>query len=136
MEYYSNSEMADMHLMYGAANCNRAEARRLYEERFPNRRLPGEKMFQKIHARLIETGSFKTGTLGRGRPMTTRTPALEERVLNRIEQNPAESTRRLSLRENVDHMTIWRILKYYQLYPYHIQRVQALNAEDCKVSIL
>lgn len=32
--------------------------------------------------------------------------------------------------EGVDHMTIWRILSSYQLYPYHPQRVQALSTTD------
>lgn len=55
---FTNSEMADMHLMYGLANCSGTEARRLYQERFPNRVLPCNKTFSTIHRRLAETGSF------------------------------------------------------------------------------
>lgn len=127
MEKYSNEEMADMHLVYGAANGNRAEARRLYAERFPNRRLPREKLSQKFHVRLKETGSFKSRTENFGRPRTTRTPALEERVLNTIEETPDLSTRRLALVEGVNHVILWQILRSYQFYPYHLQRAQALN---------
>jgi hypothetical protein len=130
MDHYSNAELADMHLMYGLANCNRAEARRLYAELFPDRRLPGEKLFQNLHARLMDTGSFKSSALDRGRPTRTRTPALEERVLEEIEGNRSLSTRRVALTEGVDHMTIWRVLKYYQLHPYHLQRVQGLGEVD------
>ena len=49
---YSNQEITEMHLMYGRAQCNANEARRLYSEQFPNRRLPNSKTFQRIHERL------------------------------------------------------------------------------------
>jgi hypothetical protein len=49
---YSFEEYADMHLMYGRADGNRALARRLYLETFPNRRLPNEKTFQRVDERL------------------------------------------------------------------------------------
>ncbi|KAJ4441784.1 hypothetical protein ANN_11642 [Periplaneta americana] len=35
-----------------------------------------------------------------------------------------------ALQVNVPHMTVWRLLKEYQLYPYHLQRVQALSPAD------
>ena len=49
-------EYADMHLIYGLASCNALEAKRLYEERFPNRTIPNQKTFQRIDQRLRETG--------------------------------------------------------------------------------
>lgn len=130
MDVYSNEEMSDIHLMYGLANCNRAEARRLYSEHFPNRRLPCERTFVRLDRRLRETGSFKTQTGDRGRPRSRRTLDLEERVLAHIDENPQDSTRKMALSENVDHMTVWRILRSQQLYPYHVQRVQALSEID------
>ena len=51
---YTNREMADMHLIYGLAGCNSAEARRLYENRFPGRRIPNKKTFQRLNERLRE----------------------------------------------------------------------------------
>lgn len=53
---YTFSEYADMHLMYGLASCNALEARRLYEERYPNRNIPNQKTFQRLDQRLRETG--------------------------------------------------------------------------------
>ena len=44
-----NEELADMHMVYGAAHGNAREAVRLYQERFPNRYLPGHEMFTAIH---------------------------------------------------------------------------------------
>jgi hypothetical protein len=57
---YTNTEMADMHLMYGLAGCNSREAQRLYQQHFPNRGVPHYQTFISIHARLQETGSFFT----------------------------------------------------------------------------
>lgn len=36
---YSNSEMADMHFVYGMAHGNACEAQRIYEELYPRRRV-------------------------------------------------------------------------------------------------
>lgn len=53
---FTFNEYADMHLMYGLASCNALEAKRLYEERFPNRRIPDRKTFERVDRRLRETG--------------------------------------------------------------------------------
>ena len=55
MEYTFN-EYTDMHLMYGLASSNASAARRLYGQRFPNRRIPNRKTFERIDRRLRETG--------------------------------------------------------------------------------
>lgn len=39
MVHYTNSKFADNY-MYGFADGNRLEAKRLFEERFPNRNIP------------------------------------------------------------------------------------------------
>ena len=57
----TNEELADMHMVYGAADGNARAAVRLYQERFPNRYLPGHEMFTAIHGRLREHGSFRAG---------------------------------------------------------------------------
>ena len=55
---YTFAEMADIHLFYGRANGNAHEARRLYQETFPNRRLPCSRTFWRIAQRLRERGKF------------------------------------------------------------------------------
>lgn len=128
---FTNSEMADMHLMYGLANCSGTEARRLYQERFPNRVLPCNKTFSTIHRRLAETGSFshqKTGNSGR--QVSVRTPELEESILDVIADHPNKSTRELGLQFNVSCQTVWTILREQQLHPYHVQRVHSLLPRD------
>lgn len=131
MPEYTNMEMADMHFMYGRANGNAYEARRLYVEAYPNRLVPSDKIFTRLHQRLSDTGTFIRRTNGdAGRPRTVSTPATEVDILRRVEENPGISTRRLSAQININASLIWRTLHEQQLYPYHIQRVQALSAPD------
>ncbi|RLU17257.1 hypothetical protein DMN91_011326 [Ooceraea biroi] len=85
-----------MHFVYGLANGNARQARRIYNDRYPNRHVPHVSTFIRIHQRLMETGSFarKTNDIP-GRPRT-KTPALEEAVLNEIEHHPETSTRKIA----------------------------------------
>lgn len=39
MPVFTNAEMANMHFLYGLANGNALEARRMYAQRYPNNRL-------------------------------------------------------------------------------------------------
>ena len=126
---FTNQEFADMHFMYGRANGNAAEAARLYTVSYPNRRHPDRRMFSRIHQRLCERGSFDVAPR-EGRPRTVRTPALEERVLQRVDEEPGTSTRRIALAEHVSRNSVWRILHVGLLRPYHLQRVQALGDND------
>lgn len=131
MDYLrNNAHLADMHFVYGLADGNAREARRIYQERYPNRVLPAAKTFTNLHRRLAETGSFMRTRDIPGRPRTARTPELEEAVLNAIDENPGTSTRIIADALNSTQATVWRILHDQQLYPYHIQRVQALLPRD------
>jgi len=67
---YTFAEMADIHFFYGHANGNAHEARHLYQETFPNRRLPCSRTFSHI-ACLQERGTF-IPVIG-GKPRTART---------------------------------------------------------------
>ena len=55
---YTFAEMADIHFFYGRANGNAHEARRLYQETFPNRRLPCSRALWRTAQRLRERDKF------------------------------------------------------------------------------
>lgn len=126
----NNAELAQMHFIYGLADGNAAEARRIYQERFPNREIPSERTFTRLHARLCETGTLTAHAERVGRPRVIMTQQLEEAILQAVEDDPSTSTRRLSLQFNISHQSVWRVLHVNLLYPYHIQRVQALLPRD------
>lgn len=127
---YTNHELADMVFIYGSANGNAHEARRLYQERFPTRRLPDRKTFERVFRRLGETGQFKALTVNYGAPREIRTVDLEERILQRVETEREISIRQLSREFGIGVATVWDILHEDNLYPYHLQRVQALCERD------
>lgn len=119
-----------MHFVYGMAQGNSRAARRIYQERYPHRPVPNRQTFVRIHERLCESGTFNRSADVIGRPATVRTVELEEAVLDEIQRSPDTSTRQIALQLNTTHVTVWQILRDYQLYPYHIQRVQALLPAD------
>ena len=67
MNLLTNAEMADKHLTYGAANGNARQAARLFQERFPNRYIPGHRMFSNLHQRLRDIGRFEINRRDAGR---------------------------------------------------------------------
>lgn len=123
-------ELADMHFMYGRANGNSREARRLYQQQFPNRILPHHTMFTRIHRNLQETGSLKPNRREIGGPRNRRAVEVENRVINHLEANPRASIRTIARLEELPRTAVWTIVKEHQFYPYHFQRVQGLTPND------
>ncbi|KAJ4428848.1 hypothetical protein ANN_25841 [Periplaneta americana] len=95
-----------LHVRYG----NAALARRLYQERYPQRQCPDRKTFVHLHYRLCEYGKFNSPGLGRGRPRST-TPEVQEEILEAVNMTPSISTRRVALQVNVPHTTVWKLLE-------------------------
>lgn len=130
MDNYTNQELADMHLAYGATNCNAKAAARLYQERYPARQHPGYKKFIAVHRRLSETGTFKPNMHDTGVRRTVRTIPFEEEVLQRVADEPSTSTRKIAQIMGVTQSSIFRVLHEQQLYPFHFQKVQGLTEAD------
>jgi hypothetical protein len=126
MATYSNEEYTDMHWMYSKADGNSRAARRLYEERFPDRRIPDSRIFSNIHRRLRENGSFETKRNNAGRNEEDRT----ENILNAFEQDPSSSTRKVAAELNLSQWKVWKTMNKQGLHPYHLTKVQALQPED------
>lgn len=81
--------------------------------------------------RLRDTGSLLPRAEGRGPQRDDRTLEAEEQILDCIQENPARSTRSIARHVGVSHTVVHRTLKEERLRPYHIQRVQALEEQDC-----
>lgn len=136
MVIYTNAHMTDIHFMYGRANGNSFEARRLYAETFPNRELPSHNMFTRLHQRLREEGSFRKRAYDTGRSRSVSTPEVQEQILLSVEQNPETSVRRISAQVGISAPLVWKTLHEQLLYPYHIQRVQSLQQPDYAARLL
>lgn len=124
---YSNSEYADMHLVYGAADGNALEARRRYSELFPRRQLPNHQTFVSVDRRMRQYG-IRPGPHS-GRPLA-HAVHIEEHVLDLVHRDPAISTRQISAALGLPQSTVWRLIRRQQLYPFHLQKVQDLTPAD------
>lgn len=131
MNNFTLDEFADMHLCLGQAEGNGEEAKRIYLQKYPNRRQPDRRTFYRVDRSLRESGRMKVQNNNAGRPRRTRTFDREERILNLVENNPRISSRRVSaIVGQISHQSVLRVLHEQQLRPYHIQPIQALHEGD------
>lgn len=124
------NEQTDMLLVLGYCQGNCRESVRVYQERYPNRRIPNHKTFARIERRLRETGRLQPARFNTGRPRQARTPIAEEAVLQTIDNNPEISTRTLQRETGIPKSTVSRILSDQLIRPFHIQPVQELLPLD------
>lgn len=119
---YSVEEYADIVLVYGMANCNSREARRIYGERYPNRRLPTHNTFINTYRRLREAGNFnfREPRLNRWRP----NPRIDEAIIEMIREDATLSIQQIANRLNVSTWKVWAVLHAENLHPFHYTPVQ------------
>ena len=79
------NELADMY-KYGAARRKMSLSQATVYIEVPNRRVPQHQMFSCIHRQLCETASFAATNVNRGRGRLARTLAVEEAVLQEIDE--------------------------------------------------
>jgi len=125
MPSYSNTELADMHFIYGLCNGNTRASQREYENRFPHRRVPVPAMFSRIHQALRERDTIRR-SLREG----VQNVDLEREILDEVNRDSKTSTRLLAHQFGVYHSTVWRTINREGLHPYHFLRVHGLENAD------
>jgi hypothetical protein len=110
MAAYALDEMTDILFAYGAADGNDRTAQQLYQERFPNRRIPHHSMFASINRRLRETGSLNVNRYDCGRGRTVCTLRFEEVVLNMVADILSTSTCRVGHTMYASHTAVWQVV--------------------------
>jgi hypothetical protein len=119
---YSNEEYLDMVLLNHECNQNAKAAAEEYAAKFPNWRRPNLHVILRLISRARHTGSLN---------LTVRVHAMEESVLEVIEQDPRRSMRVISQMCGSSKSKTHRIIKGDRLiHPYHYTRVQHLGEED------
>ena len=119
---FSVSEYADIVFCYGLADGNSRRAQTLYQERYPTRRIPHRKVFQRTFQRLRDTGSVlfqKQGEFITALSNSSRS----DQILNHFEENPSDSLRRAALELNTSRSSVFRTLHVFGQHPYHVQKV-------------
>ena len=125
---FSCQEYAEMHFIYGYCNGNALAARREYEARYADRRIPSSSVFTGLHQRLVESGTVhkKPSEVG----PVLHDVGVEELVLNIVRGNPETSTREVSREIGVSNWKVWDILHKDKMHPFHFTPVQALEETD------
>lgn len=131
MADYSPVEIVDMIMVLGVANNNYAEAARIYEERFPDRRHPTKMTIKTLIQRA------RNGTLVRKRKRHEYDEN-DGRVLAiraMIHLDPYISSRQIEREVGLPQRTVIRILKSQKFHSYHITLTQQLNVNDYALRI-
>jgi hypothetical protein len=124
-------EYCNTYLIHGACGNRAYDAAIAYAERYPAHHHPDSNVFRRQDERMRETGNvLPAPPLDRGRPCTRRSPALEEMVLDMMEQNPCHSTRGISRELGVQYRAVHLILQDEDVYPYNYSRVKCLMPHD------
>jgi hypothetical protein len=119
-------EYADIHFVYGFCDGNAAAAARDYQLRYPDRRHPERRVFEAVHRRLRETGSFKPRThVGNGGHNVQ-----DDVVLDAVNDNPSSSTRRIASQTALSQSAMWCVLRENSLHHFHLQLMQGLRPGD------
>jgi hypothetical protein len=111
MENYTNSKMTDMVRCYGSAD--------------------GVAFRAQAGCCLWENATFRPRSVDRGQERMLRVLDLGPQILETVEENPLTSTRKLAREFKVSQFVVCRTLKEQGLHPYHVQRMQALQPNDC-----
>jgi hypothetical protein len=83
-------------------------------------------VFEAVHRRLREAGSFKPRThVGLG----IRSEQ-DEVVLDAVNDTTSSSTRRIASHTGRSQRAVWRVLRENSLHPFHLQPVQGLEPGD------
>lgn len=122
MPRYTNEEYADIIMAYGAAHSNAREARRIYQERYPNRRLPDRDTFATTYRRLRETGNLNAREPRE--PLRQLPVEIDEQILAAFERDPTTSTRVVAAALGVSQWKVWSVMRQDNQHPYHYTSVQ------------
>lgn len=127
MATFSNEEYADIVFMYGRADGNGSLARRMYQERYPNRRLPNVRVFYNTFRRLSVVGIHRAES---GFNPGRHHPSIEEDIIAAFDADPTTSVRVVARNLNISVWKVWNTMHRENKYPFHGTGVQGLENED------
>ena len=125
---FSVAEYADMIYECGFCDGNSVNAVAEYQQRFPNRRIPTQRVFTRVYQTLRDTGTIPGVRIAAERDVNEGVD--EEGIVQMGQSSPRASTQRIARRFRVHHTRVWRTLHAECMYPYHVQRVQHLGPGD------
>ena len=125
---YTIEESIEMIYILGECSKNCLLASRVYGERFPDRRHPDARSFQRLMDRFDRTGTVKYEKHERAKPVTNEEN--EFNVIATVVEDPQRSTADLSNLLDIGQTSIKNNPKKRKFHPYHMQLNQALEGQD------
>ena len=113
--------------MYGFCDGNSVHAVAENQQRFPNCRIPTQRVFARVYQTLRDTGTLPGIRIAAERDVNEGVDE-EEGIVQVVQSSPRASSRRIARRLSVPHT--WRTLHAEGMYPFHVQRVQHLGPGD------
>jgi hypothetical protein len=134
MPNYTNEEYADMLMAYGRADGVPREARRIYQAKFPYRRLPHHDTFSTTYRRLRETGNlnFQEPRVN----ARQQNVAVDEQILQAFEDDPNTSIRVVARTLNLGIWIVWSVLRNNNKHDFHYTPVQGIETFFKQICIL
>lgn len=114
--------------MYGKADRNGSLAQRLYQERYPDRRVPNVRVFYNTYRRLGETGRVQRSEPGTNSGRYSASE--EELILQAFENDTTTSIRAVSRNLGISKWKVWTTMHSEGKYPFHGTGVQGLEDGD------
>ncbi|GFU31608.1 hypothetical protein TNCV_1235021 [Trichonephila clavipes] len=111
MYRFTNSELADIHFIYGLADGNGRAAVRLFRERYPTWRQPNHQTFARVHQNLVERGSFRATIKGYWTEANKREHPYSKKVCCMLWTKLGTSVRALAASTGRSPTTIHRVLQ-------------------------
>lgn len=123
---YDQDSLVDMIFVLGESERNPLLAERLYRQKYPERRHPHVKVFEKLLNRFLETGSVAY----KKKVRVNNNNENNINVLLSAVENPHISQREISTALDISQCTAGRILRKHHFHPYHVQLLQELKETD------
>lgn len=109
----------------GESDKNSFLASRIYAQRFPERRHPDCRCFERLRRRFERTGNVQYKKKTR-----TNNEENEFLIVASVIEDPHTSSRKISRTLDVSQTTVTCYLRKHKLHPFHIQMVQQLDERD------
>nr|CAH7719231.1 unnamed protein product [Callosobruchus chinensis] len=124
----NTQEMVDMIYILEEYLKNSLLASRVYKERFPDRRHPDPRSFERVMDRFDRTGTVKYEKQERRKRVVNEDNEFD--VLATVVEDPHSSTSEISHDLGIGQISVKRILTKNNYHPYHVQLNQALEGQD------
>lgn len=135
MPVYYTQDYYDMIRLYFTNGEQAAPAAIEYANLYPNRHHPNPNVIAGAVRRLRETGSVLPNHRDGGRPRRIRNLVMEDAIVAAVRNDPTLSTRSVARQLDVSHMSVHRVLKENEQYPYHYTKVQHLLPRDYQLRV-